>query len=283
MAKSPSSSAQAARERVAAQMRDLRLDAGITAHELSGRCGWSPAKTSRFEHAAAVPTDLDIRAWCTACGAPQQAADLIAANRQADHLYVEWRRKHRSGLRRTQEELLPLHERTRVQRVYCSKVIPGFFQTTAYATALLGAITRFQGTPDDVAEAVRSRRKRERALYEGDHRFVVLLEEVVLRYRIGSAEVMAGQLEHLLDVMRLPSVALGVIPFTTDRPDMWPLEPFYVFDDARVIVETLSAEISITVPGEIQLYTRAFAEMGRMAVYGPSAQGRLEAAVDALG
>lgn len=283
MTKSPSSSAQAARERVAAQLRDIRLDVGISAHEVALRCGWSDSKSSRLEHAKAIPSDADIRAWCAACRAPQRAADLIAASREADQLYTEWRRKHRSGLRRTQEELLPLHERTRVQRVYCSKVIPGFFQTTRYATALLSAITRFQGTPDDVTAAVESRRKRERALYEGDHRFVVLLEETVLRYRIGGADIMAEQLTYLLEVMRLPSVALGVIPFTTDRHDMWPLEPFYIFDDERVIVETLTAEISITVPSEIRLYQRALREMGLMAAYGPPAKALIEAAITALG
>lgn len=280
---SPSSSAQAARERIAAQLRDIRLDAAISGHELSLRCGWSDSKSSRLEHAKAIPSDADIRAWCTACGTPRRAADLIAANREAEQLYVEWRRKHRSGLRRTQEELLPLHERTRVQRVYCSKVIPGFFQTTAYATALLGAITRFQGTPDDVEAAVESRQKRGRALYEGDHRFVVLLEETVLRYRIGGRAVMAEQLVHLLEVLSLPSVALGVIPSSVDRLDMWPLEPFYVFDDQQVIVETLAAEIRITVPSEIQLYQRAFREMGRLAVYGPPAKALILTAVDALG
>jgi hypothetical protein len=69
MTKSPSSSAQAARERVAAQLRDIRLDAALSAHEVALRCGWSDSKSSRLEHAKAIPSDGDIRAWCAACGA----------------------------------------------------------------------------------------------------------------------------------------------------------------------------------------------------------------------
>lgn len=283
MAKSPSSSAQAARERIAVQLRDLRLDAEITGHDLSARCGWSAAKTSRLEHAIAIPSDADIRAWCTACGRPEQAADLIAANRQADQLYAEWRKLNRSGLLRTQEDVLSQIERTGVQRVYCSNVIPGFLQTAAYATALLTAITRFQGTPDDVEAAVRSRMKRGRALRAGDHRFVVLLEESVLRYQIGGGEVMRDQLGYLLEVIGLPSVALGIIPFTAQRVAMWPLEAMYIFDSERVTVESLSAEINITVPTEIRLYERAFFEMGGMAVYGPPAKTLIETAVNSLG
>lgn len=208
---------------------------------------------------------------------------MIAANRQADQLYAEWRKLNRSGLLLKQQDVLSLVERARVQRVYCSNVVPGFLQTAGYATALLTAITRFQGTPDDVEEAVRSRGKRGRALYTGDHRFVVLLEESVLRYRIGGRQVMAGQLAHLLAVIGLPSLALGVIPFTADRVAMWPLEAMYIFDDERVTVESLSAEINITVPGEVRLYQRAFIELGRMAVYGPAAEALIKAAIDTIG
>ncbi|MEY9872476.1 transcriptional regulator with XRE-family HTH domain [Streptacidiphilus sp. MAP12-33] len=283
MATSPLSTAQAARESIARRLRELRLDAGLTGDELSRRCGWHAAKTSRIEHAKAVPTDADIRTWCAVCQQPALSADLIRATRTADDLYVQWIRKHRTGLRQTQEELLPLHERTRVQRVYGSKVVSGFLQTPGYATALLGAITRFQGTPDDVSDAVEARMKRQRALLEGDHRFVVLLEETVLRYRIGGREVMADQLAHLLKVMRLPSLAVGVIPFTTDRHDMWPLEPFYAYDEEAVIVETLTAEIRITETSEIGTYLRAFRALGQVAVYGPPARALVESAIHALG
>ena len=52
-----------------------------------------------------------------------------------------------------------------------------------------------------------------RLLREGDHRFLVLIEESVLRNVIGGAEVMAGQLGHLITVASLP-VGLG-----GDHPD----------------------------------------------------------------
>ncbi|QMU78878.1 helix-turn-helix domain-containing protein [Streptacidiphilus sp. PB12-B1b] len=282
MAESPSPSAQAARERLAAQLRDLRLDAGISAHELSARCGWSPAKTSRLEHAKAAPSDADVRTWCEACGFPEQAPDMVAANRQADRLYAEWRRLNRSGLLRHQEDVLLMIEHTRVQRVYVSNVVPGFLQTMEYARALLRAITQFQGTPDDVEAAARSRTQRERALRGGERRFVVLMEESVLRYRIGGRDVMAGQLAHLLEVIGLPSVALGVIPFTADRVTMWPLEAMYIFDDERVVVESLTAEVNVTAPSQVRVYQRAFRELGSMAVYGPTAKALIERALDAL-
>ncbi|MEW2267051.1 helix-turn-helix domain-containing protein [Streptomyces sp. NPDC047853] len=278
---SPSSSAQAAREALAVRLTHLRKDAGLTGKELSARCGWHPAKTTRIQKGAAAPSDSDIRIWCAACGADDQADDLIATARAVDSMYMEWRRLHRNGMRQVQEDWLALHEQTRHCRVYLSNVPPGFLQTPAFATALMNQITRFQGTPDDVAEAVAARVARSRFLYEGGHRYVVLMEESVLRFRTADPEAMRGQLRHLLAVMPLASVSLGIIPFTAQRT-VWPLEAFYVHDDTMAVVETLTAEIKVTQPRELADYLKAFAGLAEMAVYGDDARNLIRAAIDVL-
>ncbi|MEV6941146.1 DUF5753 domain-containing protein [Streptomyces sp. NPDC051172] len=282
MPASPSSSAQAAREALAVRLTHLRKDAGLTGKELSARCGWHPAKTTRIQKAEVQPTDGDIRAWCAACGAAAQADDLIATARAVDSMYVEWRRSHRTGMRKTQEDIYDRYAHSGVTRAYVSNVVPGFFQTPAYATALMEAITDFQGTPNDVSEAVAARVARSRFLYEGGHRFVVLMEECVLRYRVGDAETMAGQLRHLLTVMPLPSVSLGIIPFTAQRT-MWPLEAFYLHDGARSVVETLTAEVNVVQPRELADYRKAFGELTKMAAHGNAARALIESAIIALG
>ncbi|MDQ0798268.1 transcriptional regulator with XRE-family HTH domain [Streptomyces sp. B1I3] len=60
---SPTSSAQAAREALAVRLTHLRKDAGLTGKELSARCGWHPAKTTRIQKGDAAPSDTDIRTW----------------------------------------------------------------------------------------------------------------------------------------------------------------------------------------------------------------------------
>ncbi|MFJ1708533.1 DUF5753 domain-containing protein [Kitasatospora sp. NPDC088346] len=282
MPTSPLSSAQAARAALAARLRELMFDAGIDGKELSARCGWHPAKTSRILGGKSAPAEDDLRAWCTACGAPGQAADLIASLRTVELMYLEWRRLHRTGMRQVQEGTLALHQDTSVCRAYVSNVVPGFLQTAAYATALMRSITAFQGTPDDVADAVAARTERGRLLHDGRHRFVVLVEETVLRYRIGDAATMAGQLGHLLAVMPLPSVSLGIIPFTAPRT-VWPLEAFYLFDNDQASVETLTAEVTVTQPRELADYHRAFAALAAMAVHGAAARALVTAAIDSLG
>lgn len=281
MPASPSSSAQAAREALAVRLTHLRKDAGLSGKELSARCGWHPAKTTRIQKGESAPSDADIRAWCTACGAENQAADLIATARAVDSMYVEWRRIHQNGMRKVQKDFYALHEQAQVCHAYVSNVVPGFLQTPAYATALMDAITAFQGTPNDVPEAVAARVARSRFLYEGGHRFVVLMEECVLRYRLGDAETMAAQLHHLLTVMPLASVSLGVIPFTAQRA-VWPLEAFSLYDGELAVVETLTAEVNVGQPREVADYRKAFTELSKMAVYGDRARALVNAAIDSL-
>ncbi|MFE3875745.1 helix-turn-helix domain-containing protein [Kitasatospora sp. NPDC059146] len=282
MPASPSSSAQAARAALAVRLRELMLDAGIDGKELSARCGWHPSKTSRILSGKSAPSEADLRAWCTACDSADQTGDLISSLRAVELMYLEWRRVHRTGMRQVQQESLTLHHRTAVCRAYVSNVVPGFLQTAAYATALMRSITEFQGTPDDVAEAVAARTERGRLLHDGRHRFVILIEETVLRYRIGDAETMASQLGHLLAVMPLPSVSLGIIPFTAQRR-IWPLEAFYLFDNDQACVETLTAEVTVTQPRELADYHRAFAELAKLAVHGAAARALIAIAIDTLG
>ncbi|MFE9371958.1 helix-turn-helix domain-containing protein [Streptomyces sp. NPDC006711] len=283
MPSSPLSSVEAARKSVAIRLRGLRLDADLTMQGLADLCQWSKSKVSRIEALKTVPADADIRAWCTGCGTPEEATDLIAASRGAETMYVEWRRLQRSGLRRRQEAIVPLFERTRRFRVYCSRVIPGTLQTEAYARALLSTIARFRGIPDDSAQAATARFERSHSiLYQGDRRFAMIVEEDVLHYQHGDAATMAGQLHHLLHVMGLPNVSLGVIPRTTPR-DMWGQETFSIYDEDRVHIELLSAKVTVTQPSDIALYAQAFAELSKMAIHGNPARALIRDALEFFG
>ncbi|MFJ2649228.1 helix-turn-helix domain-containing protein [Streptomyces sp. NPDC087420] len=281
MPSSSLSSAQAARESLAARLKELRLDADLTMQELADRCAWNKAKTSRVEAARTAPSDADIRAWCGACGAEEQAADLIASSRSADSMYVEWRRMQRTGLRRLQQANAPLYERTRLFRVYCAQVVPGLLQTQDYAHALLSLIADFRGLPNDVGEAAAARVDRSHLIRDGLHRVVVLIEEDVLTHRIGGDSVMAAQLAHLLAAMAYPAVSIGIIPRSTHRV-MWGPETFTMFDDQRVHVELLAAKVTVTTPTEVKVYQGAFARLAAMAVYGPRARTLISRAIDAL-
>ena len=154
----------------------------------------------------------------------------------------------RTGLRLAQESVRSLYEQTRQFRTYSPTLVPGIVQTRAYTTAILTAIMRRRSLPDDVADAVAVRMERQRVLYEGNHRFAVLMEESALRTGVGGAEVMVGQLGHLITMSSLPSVSLGIVPARPDRDLAWPVEGFWIFDDEQVAVELVSGHLTITQP-----------------------------------
>ncbi|MFI5803515.1 helix-turn-helix domain-containing protein [Streptomyces sp. NPDC051561] len=277
----PSSSVQQARESLAGRLREIRRDAGISGRELAARCGWSESKSSRIENARTPPSDADIRRWCQACEAIAQVPDLIAANRQSAEAHVQFRRLQRSGQRRLQESAEHLYRRTGTFRVYVSDVIPGFLQTPGYATDLLSTIAEFRDLPDDVTDAVAARMKRNAVLHTGAHRFSLVLEESVLRYRVSGPETMAGQLGHLLGAMDLPNVAVGVIPLAARRT-VWPMPTFTLFDDHRVHADTLDAASTLTQPSQVQLYARAFERLSLNAVRGAAARALVVRALESL-
>lgn len=268
---SPSSSVEQARQALGLRLREIRRDADLSARDLAARMGRHPSKISRIEHGHTTPTTADITAWTLHCGAEDQAADLIASLTSLESAYREWRRLERGGMRHHQASYLPLYERTNLFRIYEPGVIPGLLQTAAYATARLTAITAFSGTPNDVEQAVAARLDRQRLLHVGGKRFAVVLEEWALRCRIGEVEMMAAQLGHLLTIAALPSVSLGIIPAGIDRT-MWSSPGFWIFDDERVLLETPTAEITVTQPREIDVYARTFTELSSMAAVGAGAR-----------
>ncbi|MEU7367519.1 helix-turn-helix domain-containing protein [Streptomyces hygroscopicus] len=279
---SPSSSAQAARENVARQLCELRRNAGLTVTELASRCGWHHSKTSRIENARTPPSPTDIRLWCRAADALDQAPDLIAASQHAQSLYQEWRRRVRTGLAKLQDSYIQLYRSTELLRVYSPVLVPGLLQTEGYARALLSMNARFLEVPDDGAEAAAARLERSQVIHEPGHRYVFLIEEAVLYYQLGNAEAMAAQLGYLLTAGALPQVSFGIIPAGTRERVLWPQETFDVHDDTLVSVELLSAEVNVTQPSEIAMYLKAFEQLRGMAVYGTEARALILKAIEAL-
>lgn len=184
------SSARQARQVLADRLRELRVEAGLTGQEHARRCGWHAAKTSRIEHNKTAPSAEDVRTWCRACVADDQADDLVALLRAVEGMFIEWRRMQSQGLARAQQALGPLYERTKRFRVYSSWVVPGMLQTPAYAEQVFRTVQQRDVLPDDVDGAVAARLDRQRLLTESGSVFAFLIEEAVLRNGLGGIEVM---------------------------------------------------------------------------------------------
>jgi transcriptional regulator with XRE-family HTH domain len=270
-----------AREALGARLREIRNEAGFTGRALASALGWHFTKVSKLEHGTRPPSEADIRAWCQACSAEDQLPDLIATVRAIESMYVEWQRQLRAGLKRSQVTSVPLYEKTKLFRGYENTVIPGLFHTAEYAAAIFAWWADFLDLPNDADQAVAARMERQKVLYTGDRRFLFVLEEQTLRTRVASADVMLGQLDRVLAVMSLPRVSLGIIPAAGERHCL-AQGSFWLFDERVVQVETMSAGLEVTQPGEVEVYVRAFGLLQHSAVFGKPARELISRAMAEL-
>ncbi|MER5439706.1 helix-turn-helix transcriptional regulator [Streptomyces sp. NPDC002790] len=274
--------AQETREALGARLRGFRKDAGFT----SGRAfaavtGWQESKVSRIENGKQNASEDDIRVWCAKTGREADTGDLVATLRHIDELWMEWRRQLQAGIDAPQKKLAPIYYKTKVFRIWEPNVVWGTLQTGDYADAIFGAVRKLYGdaSDSDANAAVSKRLERQRYLYEGDRIFSVLLGEQCLYSNHGGPEVMRGQLDRLMAVLTLPRLSLGILPRAAPL-DMWLGHAFSMFDDKLTLVETTSAEMSVTQPGEIELYMKTFELLRQSAVYGQAARGLILAAID---
>jgi hypothetical protein len=238
-------------------------------------------KISRIENGSQAPSEENVKAWCRVCRAEGQIPDLIATARSIESMYVEWRRQTRAGMKRLMLSSVPLYERTKLFRIYEHNIIPGLFQTAEYSAAMLSYFIDFLETPNDLDAAVEAAMERQRIVYSGDRRFLVVIEEQAIRTRVGNLDIMSGQLDRLLGVMSLHRVSLGIIPETASRK-VFASVGFWIFDGAMVNVETPTASLEVTQPREIRLYARMFEQLQQSAVYGAEARALVTRAMAGL-
>ncbi|WP_328940041.1 DUF5753 domain-containing protein [Streptomyces tauricus] len=154
----------------------------------------------------------------------------------------------------------------------------GTLQTVDYAAEVFQQGVSYYEIPNDTEAAVAKRLERQQYLYQGERIFNVLLGEQALYTNFGGPEVMKGQFDRLLAVMRLFRLSLGIVPRSAPTL-IWPGSAFSMFDGRIVLVETYSAELSVSQPQEIELYTKAFALLKQSGVYGTAIRELISTAI----
>ncbi|MEU1520853.1 helix-turn-helix transcriptional regulator [Nocardia rhamnosiphila] len=272
------SSVQQQREALGGRLRELRLQAGLSGSELARQAGWHQTRVPKIEYGKTKPTEADIRLWCTLTDSRDQAADLIATARNIEAAYVEWRRVLQAGTRRRQHVSVKLTEQSKLLRIFQPSLIPGILQTAEYAQAMLRRSIDFHRISDDLDKGVAKRLERQQLLYKGERRFWILIGEQALYTTVGNGLVMAGQLDRLLAVIGLSRVTFGIVPATAELPMQ--TTNFVMFDDRMVMVETMTAELTISQPREIAQYHRAFNTLAGKAVTEDATRGVIWTALE---
>lgn len=262
---------------LAAQLRQIRNEACLTGQALASEIGWPKSKVSKIENANQVPTEGDIREWCRVCNADDQTVDLIAAVRNIDSMYIQWRRLEQTGLRHVQQSFMSLYRSTSQLRVFQHAPIPGLLQTPDYAAAHLRCIMEFREIPNDLDQAVEERVALQEVLRDGAKRFAFIFGEQALYARMCGPAAMVAQLERLTATTYVPNVSLGVLPIAAPRT-VWPWEGFWIYDADQVRCDTLPGQIRNKQPTDVAIYEKAFTALAESAVYGEAARELIAAA-----
>jgi transcriptional regulator with XRE-family HTH domain len=183
------------------QMRKERLARGWSLPELSQRMGGiNHGHLSRIERGVRPPTE-NIADLC----------DEVFPERKGwfREYYEESKSWTPPGLRSWAE-----HEDKAVRlSVWAPGIVHGLFQTEDYARTMISVLP---GVTDEVvAVSLASRMERQRRVLfrKDDPPTVVCIVDHPALYRlVGSPEIMAAQMRHLLELAALPNVTLQVLP-----------------------------------------------------------------------
>ncbi|MEU9136931.1 helix-turn-helix transcriptional regulator [Streptomyces sp. NPDC048404] len=261
---------QHGREALGARLRELRVEAGLDGKALADRLGWQRSKVSRLQNGHQTATEDDLAAWAEAVGAPGQAAELKARLRGLESQQRHWRRQLAAGHTPVQDRYVVEYHRTATVRGYETSVVPGLFQTPDYARRLLAQNAELMRSPRDTDAAVQARMRRHEVLYEPGKLFRVLIWEAALHVVVGTGEEMAGQLDRLVGLIGMSTVELGIVPLGARMP-ITPKHGFWIFDEERVVVETVNTELQYDSADDLALYGRVWDHLAETAAYGAKA------------
>ncbi|MEW1660838.1 helix-turn-helix transcriptional regulator [Streptomyces sp. NPDC093707] len=187
------------REKYGKELRIRRIAAAITQEALSERVVCSPTLISHFEAGRRLPKPDDAQRIDHALG--------------TDGFFVRWLEDLESKYTDHFASVAELEQQATSIQNFGLTLVPGVFQTEAYAGALFRAY-RPNYTAEELDEFVVTRTKRRRILDGPMHPVAwMLLDEAVLRRRVGGPQVMAEQLHRIADTAEAGRLRLHVLPF----------------------------------------------------------------------
>ncbi|WP_433454828.1 helix-turn-helix domain-containing protein [Streptomyces sp. CA-142005] len=196
------------------QLEELRIRAGLNYAEAGAAIGVSHSTIRRMEGAKVARLRLaDAEKLLQVYG--------VADRDEIDTFLKSVREANKRGWWHTYRDVMPdwfaaylsLEQAALQIRAYENQFVHGLLQTEDYARALLGA-----ENPHVSAEATERRvalrmRRQELLARESPPRVWVVMDETALRWPVGGPEVMRAQIDHLVEVNRLPQVTLQLMPF----------------------------------------------------------------------
>jgi transcriptional regulator with XRE-family HTH domain len=248
------------RRRLAAELRYLRQQSGMTVEAVAKNLSWSKSKVSRYELARGGfnPSDVErLLDIYTVEG--KHRKQLLTLAREATKM--SWWVAYSDYLTEERLTLIGLEAEATSLLQWQINVIPGLLQTEQYARKiLLGSQNVRPISPAIIERHVQMTLLRQQVLIRNPPvELRAIIDESVLRRQIGDHATMYSQLQYLAEVATLPNVTLRVMPL--NGPKSLPLESFSIFrfgqaDEIQLldVVSTETLRNDLYIEGEIDTH-----------------------------
>ncbi len=253
------------RRRLAAELRAIREGTGKSGDVVAAALTWSPSKISRYELARTglKPRDVEKLLDYYQIGGSHRDT-LLELAREATQ--KGWWEEFGDFLSDDYQQFIGLEHEARSIAIWHVEVVAGLLQTEAYARHIIGSYNQVEPTaPGMIERLVRVRMRRQQVLdHDRDLQLSVVLDESILKRRIGTDVVMYDQLLRLAHDADRPNVTLHVLPLEAKHSVFG--ESFVIFSfgqgDDAILQDVVSAEHlrnDFSVEGERETYLHRIA------------------------
>jgi transcriptional regulator with XRE-family HTH domain len=196
------------------RLRELRNERNLTIEDVAEKLLISTTKISRLETGTRPPNPRDVRDLCRHYGLDPAATDELMDLAKGAREQVWWTQYEDHKL----DPYLGLEQDAIAITSYTTYYVPALLQTEAYARAVIKAIAP-KMDPGVYEKRVEVRMRRQEVLDgDGRPRYRVLLDEAVLHRVVGDPEVMAAQLDKVVEAGLRGKATIQIIPFNVGVP-----------------------------------------------------------------
>ena len=252
------------RRRLAAELRGIRESKGKSGDTVAAALKWSPSKISRYERARTGlrPREVERLLDYYEITGPRRALLLGLAE---DAAQKGWWEEFTDSLSEDYKQFIGLEHEATSMAIWHVDVVTGLLQTEEYARHIIGSYSRVEPVaPGMIGRLVRVRMRRQQVLDRDGLQLSVVLDESVLKRRIGDEAVMYDQLQRLVKEADRPNLTLQVLPLDAQHSVFG--ESFVIFSfgqDAEAmlqdVVSTEHLRSGFTLEGERDTYLHRIA------------------------
>ena len=252
------------RRRLAAELRGIREDKGKSGDAVAAALKWSPSKISRYERARTGLRPREVERLLDYYQITGSHRELLLGLAE-DATQKGWWEEFTDSLSEDYQQFIGLEHEAASMSIWHVDVVTGLLQTEDYARHIISSYSRVEPiAPGMIGRLVRVRMRRQQVLNRDGLQLSVVLDESVLKRRIGDESVMYDQLQRLVEEADRPNLKLQVLPLDAQHSVFG--ESFVIFSfgqdaDAMLqdVVSTEHLRSGFTLEGERDTYLHRIA------------------------